>query len=106
MLGVVTPYSVGFSGLFLAVLPLHPLGNRAYLQKVATRFPFVALAFYALGLGCAAYSVYGMVFHRPSAMYFVFPALLYWFVFTEPGKANDNMKRHLQASGAPEGNNA
>lgn len=103
---MVTPYSVGFSGLFIAVLPLHPLGNPAYLQKVATKYPQLALLSYALGLGCAAYSIYGIVFHRPSAMYFVFPALLYWFVFTEPGKANENMKRHQQTSEAQGGNNA
>ena len=102
MFGVVTPYTIGFSGLFLAVLPLHPLGQRAYLQRVATRYPRLALVSYILGLGCVAYSVYGIVLHRPGAMYFIFPALLYWFSFTEPGKANRNMK-HQNADGEAQG---
>ena len=106
MAGVVTPYSIGFSGLFLAVLPLHPLGNPAYMQKVAAKFHPATLVSYALGLGCAAYSVYGMIIQRPLAVYFVFPALLYWFIFTEPGKADENMKKQLQTSDAEVGTNA
>ena len=106
MFGVVTPYTIGYSGLFLAVLPLHPLGNPAYMLKAANKFYPAALLSYSLGLACALYSVYGMAFHRPFAIYFVFPALLYWFIFTEPGKADDNMKQHEHKTGTQGGADA
>jgi len=105
MLGVVTPYTVSFAGLLLAVAALHPFGLPPYMNSIARRSAPAAVLAYFTGLACAVYAIYGTLRHQPWAVWLVFPALCYWFFLTDsqPGSARMAKANH---NGEAEGGGA
>lgn len=94
MVGVVTPYSLMLLGVAVAILPLYPGSDKAYIRKFfREKLPF-AMAIYVISLvGCGvAYYVFTSRLPMEYWLVSLLPAVVYWFSVTEPAKPEKETK--------------
>jgi hypothetical protein len=84
MTGVVTPYSLMFSGVALAVLPIAPLPGAAYLRGWLRSRPLVAIVWYAAAVAGCIWTAVAFYSRQPQLQWAIGLglALSWWFLAT------------------------